>query len=70
MVQAMTNGDIWISYGWNGGYYTLLSAGIPVAFATPEEGRASYVGAYAITTESDATVAPARTKRRAVTVDT
>jgi spermidine/putrescine transport system substrate-binding protein len=53
LVQAMTNGDIWLSYAWNAAYYTLLEEGVPVAFATPKEGRASYVGAYAITTESD-----------------
>lgn len=53
LVLAMTNGDTWISYGWNGGYYALLEAGVPVAFATPDEGRSSYVGLYGITAESD-----------------
>ena len=45
---AITAGDVWVAYGWNGAYYRLLSAGVPVAYATPKEGRNSWIGQYAI----------------------
>jgi spermidine/putrescine transport system substrate-binding protein len=53
LVEAMTSGDVWIAYAWNGAYYSLLSAGVPVAYATPSEGRNSWVGQYSITADSD-----------------
>ncbi|MGQ0850086.1 MAG: ABC transporter substrate-binding protein, partial [Actinomycetota bacterium] len=45
---AFTGGDVWAAYAWNGAYYRLLSAGVPVAYADPTEGRNSWVGQYAI----------------------
>lgn len=53
MVQGVSGGDVWVAYSWNGGYRALLDAGVPVAFAEPEEGRSAYVGLYAITQESE-----------------
>jgi spermidine/putrescine transport system substrate-binding protein len=53
LVEAMTSGDVWIAYAWNGAYYSLLTAGVPVAYATPEEGRNSWVGQYAISATTD-----------------
>ena len=48
---AFTNGDVWVAYAWNGAYYRLLSAGVPVAYADPSEGRNSWVGQYAISAD-------------------
>lgn len=48
LVQAMSSGDVWLAYGWQGAYATLLSQGVPVAYATPKEGRNSWVGLYGI----------------------
>ncbi len=53
LVEAMTSGDVWVAYAWNGAYYSLLSAGVPVAYATPVEGRNSWVGQYAISTTTE-----------------
>jgi spermidine/putrescine transport system substrate-binding protein len=53
LVEAMTSGDVWVAYAWNGAYYSLLSAGVPVAYATPEEGRNSWVGQYAISATTE-----------------
>ncbi len=50
---AMSSGDVWIAYAWNGSYYRLLSEGVPVAYATPEEGRNSWVGQYAISATTE-----------------
>jgi len=44
----MSSGDVWLAYGWQGAYATLLSQGVPVAYATPKEGRNSWVGLYGI----------------------
>jgi len=52
LVEAMTSGDVWAAYAWNGAYYSLLSAGVPVAYATPKEGRNSWVGLYAISSKT------------------
>lgn len=48
LVDAMASGDVWAAYAWQGAYATLLSKGIPVAYATPKEGRNSWVGYYGI----------------------
>lgn len=50
---AFTSGDIWAAYAWNGAYYRLLTAGVPVAYADPTEGRNSWVGQYAISADTD-----------------
>ena len=48
LVQGMSSGDVWLAYAWQGAYATLLSQGVPVAYATPKEGRNSWVGVYGI----------------------
>jgi len=50
---AMTAGDVWVAYAWNGAYYRLLSAGVPVDYADPQEGRNSWVGQYAISATTE-----------------
>jgi len=50
---AFTAGDVWAAYAWNGAYYRLLTAGVPVAYADPTEGRNSWVGQYAISADTD-----------------
>ena len=50
---AMTSGDVWLAYAWNGAYYRLLSAGVPVAYANPTEGRNSWIGQYAISASTE-----------------
>ncbi len=50
--QAMTSGDVWLAYAWQGAYATLLSQGVPVAYANPKEKRNSWVGVYGISTKS------------------
>ncbi len=50
---GFTAGDIWVAYAWNGAYYRLLAAGVPVAYADPVEGRNSWVGQYAISATTD-----------------
>jgi spermidine/putrescine transport system substrate-binding protein len=51
--EAFTSGDVWLAYAWNGAYYRLLQAGVPVAYADPEEGRNSWIGQYAISSKSE-----------------
>lgn len=48
LVEAMAAGDVWLGYAWPGAYATLLSQGVPVAYADPKEGRNSWVGLYGI----------------------
>jgi spermidine/putrescine transport system substrate-binding protein len=48
LVDAMTKGDVWVAYAWQGAYALLLSNGVPVAYADPKEGRNSWVGVYGI----------------------
>lgn len=48
LTDAMANGDVWVAYAWQGAYATLLSQGVPVAYANPKEGRNSWVGVYCI----------------------
>ncbi len=48
LVEAMASGDVWVGYAWQGAYALLRAQDIPVAYADPEEGRASWVGMYGI----------------------
>jgi spermidine/putrescine transport system substrate-binding protein len=48
LVEAMASGDVWVAYAWQGAYALLRAQDIPVAYADPEEGRASWVGMYGI----------------------
>ena len=48
LVDAMAVGDVWVAYAWQGAYATLVKKGVPVVYANPKEGRASWVGAYGI----------------------
>jgi len=48
LVQGMSSGDVWLAYAWQGAYATLLGQGVPVAYASPKEGRNSWVGVYGI----------------------
>jgi spermidine/putrescine transport system substrate-binding protein len=48
LIQSMASGDVWLAYAWQGAYATLLSQGVPVAYASPKEGRNSWVGVYGI----------------------
>lgn len=50
--QGFQSGDVWLAYAWNGAYYRLLQAGVPVAYANPKEGRNSWIGLYAISAKS------------------
>ena len=53
LVAAMTSGDVWVAYAWNGAYKALLDAGVPVAYADPTEGRNSWIGQYAISATTE-----------------
>jgi spermidine/putrescine transport system substrate-binding protein len=44
----MTDSSVWVAYAWQGAYATLLTNGVPVAYADPKEGRNSWVGVYGI----------------------
>jgi spermidine/putrescine transport system substrate-binding protein len=47
------SGDIWVAYAWQGCYATILySESQPVAYATPVEGRNSWVGLYGISSKT------------------
>lgn len=48
LVEAMASGDVWVAYAWQGAYALLRAQDVPVAYANPEEGRASWVGMYGI----------------------
>ena len=50
---GFTSGDVWLAFAWNGAYYRLLNAGVPVAYADLKEGRASWVGQYAISATTE-----------------
>jgi len=52
LVQMMASGEVWAAYAWQGAYATLLGQGVPVAYATPKEGRNSWVGLYGIRKDS------------------
>jgi spermidine/putrescine transport system substrate-binding protein len=53
LVEGFVSGDVWLAYAWNGAYYSLLSEGVPVAYANPTEGRNSWVGQYAISANTE-----------------
>ena len=53
LCPAVQDGTVWIAYAWQGCYATALAAGDPVAYATPEEGRNSWVGLYGINADTD-----------------
>jgi spermidine/putrescine transport system substrate-binding protein len=48
LVPLMQSGDATVAYAWQGAYATLLGEGVPVAYASPKEGRNSWVGVYGI----------------------
>jgi spermidine/putrescine transport system substrate-binding protein len=50
--EAISAGDVWIAYGWNGAFYRLLQAGVPVAYSNPSQGRNSWIGQYAISAKA------------------
>jgi len=52
LTAAMKSGEVWLAYAWQGAYATLLGEGVPVAYATPKEGRNSWVGLYGIRKDS------------------
>ena len=52
LVAAMKSGEVWVAYAWQGAFATLLAEGVPVAYATPKEGRNSWVGLYGIRKDS------------------
>jgi len=54
LCPAILDGSVWVAYAWQGCYATALYEGTPVAYATPVEGRNSWIGFYGIsaTTES------------------
>lgn len=51
--EAISAGDIWVAYAWNGAFFRLLQSGVPVAYADPKEGRNSWIGQYAISNKAD-----------------
>jgi spermidine/putrescine transport system substrate-binding protein len=51
--EAFSSGDVGVTYAWNGAYYRLRQAGVPVAYADPQEGRNSWIGQYAISAKTD-----------------
>ena len=53
LCPAIQDGTVWIAYAWQGCYATALAAGDPVAYATPEEGRNSWVGLYGINADTE-----------------
>ena len=52
LTAAMKSGEVWVAYAWQGAYATLLAEGVPVAYASPREGRNSWVGVYGIRKDS------------------
>ena len=48
LIDSIASGDVWVAYAWQGAYATLLGQGVPVAYASPKEGRNSWVGVYGI----------------------
>jgi spermidine/putrescine transport system substrate-binding protein len=53
LCPAVMDGTVWVAYAWQGCYATALAEGVPVAYATPEEGRNSWVGLYGINADTD-----------------
>lgn len=53
LCPEVISGDIWVAYAWQGCYATALADGSqPVAYATPKEGRNSWVGLYGISAKT------------------
>jgi spermidine/putrescine transport system substrate-binding protein len=52
LVDGMQNGDVWAGYSWQGAYATLFDSEVPVAYASPKEGRNAWVGMYGIRADS------------------
>jgi spermidine/putrescine transport system substrate-binding protein len=50
--QLMSSGEVWAAYAWQGAFATLNGGGTPVAYASPKEGRNSWVGVYGIRKDS------------------
>lgn len=48
LVQQMTSGDVTIGYGWNDQYAKIKSAGTPVTYINPTEGRNGWSCGYVI----------------------
>jgi spermidine/putrescine transport system substrate-binding protein len=53
LCPAIEDGTVWIAYAWQGCYATALANGQPVGYATPEEGRNSWVGLYGISADTE-----------------
>jgi spermidine/putrescine transport system substrate-binding protein len=53
LCPEVISGEIWVAYAWPGCYATALYEGAPVAYATPEEGRGSWIGFYGISADTD-----------------
>jgi spermidine/putrescine transport system substrate-binding protein len=52
LIATMKSGEVWVAYAWQGAYATLLGEGVKVAYASPKEGRNSWVGVYGIRKDS------------------
>ena len=53
-LEALVNsGEVWAGYSWQGSYAVTKSAGTPVAYANPSEGRNSWVGVYGVRKDSE-----------------
>jgi spermidine/putrescine transport system substrate-binding protein len=50
LIDAMDgrDADVWVAYAWPSAYAALIEKGVPVAYASPKEGRTSWVGVYGI----------------------
>jgi putative spermidine/putrescine transport system substrate-binding protein/spermidine/putrescine transport system substrate-binding protein len=48
LVQQMTSGDVTIGYGWNDQYAKIKSAGTPVTYVNPKEGRNGWSCGYVV----------------------
>jgi len=53
LCPEVISGDIWVAYAWQGCYATALYEDAPVAYASPVEGRNSWVGLYGISADTD-----------------
>ncbi len=53
LCPAVSDGTVWVAYAWQGCYALALADGAPVAYATPEEGRNSWVGMYGIRADTE-----------------
>ena len=51
LIAGFKTGDVWAGYAWQSAYATLLPD-LPMAYASPKEGRNSWVGVYGIRKDS------------------